>query len=480
MVFKVSANGCGSSTAFVVASAAATGSGAARGFVVASRSRRGAGAARSGVLTGCRGAGAGAGGSALRFQVRTWRKVVESRGKSPGKGLETTELGSTMRFSEDDKIELWPAKIWPGSPGGHENQLLDLASWIKNQGCAPFCFPQKKGDLANDLPWFPKISIDIPCFPRSMVDLFISILHPIVPFCPSCSARKVRRPGGRRFVPFHRVVPVGKANITSHPPFTELFHGVYERLCLLYPKRGSYKGLQVYHRSRCKCCSFSKKEAHRFFLKIGYQASKIAVSTPFSHLKSYIWGIPTWKSGKIHHLHGMIFVISPTVMPPIYKCHETIVIYHQFCKKSPWRNHLDPHLFVYFCHFWWWRPPFSRWVSLTHAVGGFLRPDTWRLRACPDWRTEVRGFFYRKSYHNHWIKSLDFGSIFQEWIHQIDKLQHVSEANANLWLERHPLWSSLLQGQSEWASQQDYISNQITTSPLHASRYDMTNIWQIS
>lgn len=109
------------------------------------------------------------------------------------------------------------------------------------------------------------------------------------------------------------------------------------------------------------------------------------------------------------------------------------------------------------CHFWWWRPPFSRWVSLTHAVGGFLRPDTWRLRACPDWRTGVRRFFYRKSYHNHWIKSLDFGSIFQEWIHQIDKLQHVSEANANLRLERHPLWSSLLQGQSEWASQQDYI-----------------------
>jgi hypothetical protein len=29
-------------------------------------------------------------------------------------------------------------------------------------------------------------------------------------------------------------------------------------------------------------------------------------------------------------------------------CHETIVIYHQFCKKTPWRNHLDPHLFVIF------------------------------------------------------------------------------------------------------------------------------------
>lgn len=129
MVFKVSASGCGSSTAFVVASAI-TGSGTgARGFVVASL-RRGAGAAaRSGVLTGCRGAGAGAGagGSAFRFQVRTWPGVVESRGKSPGKvSLETT------------------AKIWPGSPGGHENPLLDLASWIKNQDCAPFCFPQKK------------------------------------------------------------------------------------------------------------------------------------------------------------------------------------------------------------------------------------------------------------------------------------------------------------------------------------------------
>ena len=128
MVFKVSANGCGSS-AFVVASAAATGSGAgARGFVVASL-RRGAGAAaRSGVLTGCRGAGAG--GSALRFQVRTWPgknlwKVVENPWEK--------DLAGITRWSRE------PA----ARPG-----FMDQESGLRT-----ILFPtKKKGDLANDLP----------------------------------------------------------------------------------------------------------------------------------------------------------------------------------------------------------------------------------------------------------------------------------------------------------------------------------------
>ena len=83
--------------------------------------------------------------------------------------------------------------------------------------------------------------------------------------------------------------------------------------------------------------------------------------------------------------------------------------------------------------------PFSRWVSLTHAVGGFLRPDTWRLRACPDRKKPKSGDF---SIENHiittesnlagwwfgtWLlflgmsssqlTSTDFLQIFRFWIH---------------------------------------------------------------
>ena len=116
-----------------------------------------------------------------------------------------------------------------------------------------------------------------------------------------------------------RGVPVGKANITSHPPFTELFHGVYERLC---PQRGSYKGLQVYHRSRCEFYLLQflspKKKPTGFSENRVPSLQDCCFNTIFPSKISYL-GYPNLKILKIHHLlHGMIFFISPTVMPPIY------------------------------------------------------------------------------------------------------------------------------------------------------------------
>lgn len=172
--------------------------------------------------------------------------------------------------------------------------------------------------IFHDFPIYPLI---FPCFPRSMVDLFISILHPIVPFCPSCSARKVRRPGGRRFIPFRGEV------FQLVKPTSQAIHHL-PNCSMESMKDYAHKEvpIRVYRFTtgpgvNSTCCSFfHQKRSPLVFLKIGYQASKIAASTPFSHRKSHIWGIPTWKSWK-----STIFSMGwfSSFLPPW--CHQFIM-----------------------------------------------------------------------------------------------------------------------------------------------------------